>query len=278
LPEGDTIFRAAAGLRKALAGKVVTAFRSDVPAVAPRADAVVGRTVGPIDAYGKHLLMRFTAGGDDDLVLHSHMRMEGSWHVYRPGERWWRAPSHARAVIETADFVAPCFDAPTVELLTERELSRHQWMRSLGPDAMADDFDEEAALVRLRARADAPIGVAIMDQRAFAGVGNVYKSEVLFIRRVSPFELVGALSDEALRGLIDESRLQLRANRTGSWPRTTRAGARRGEELWVYDRAGRPCRVCGTVVALRRQGDTGRSTYYCPSCQAPPRVVGPSGA
>ena len=269
MPEGDTIFRAAAGLRKALAGNVVTGFRSDVPAVVARAGAVVGRTVGAIDPYGKHLLMRFTADGAADLVLHSHMQMEGSWHVYRPGERWSRAHSRARAVIETANFVAPCFDAPTVELLTERELARHQWIRSLGPDAMAEDFDEDAALRRLRARADAPIGVALMDQRAFAGVGNVYKSEVLFIQRISPFTAVGTLTDAALRGLIAESRVQLRLNRTGAWPRTTRPRARRGQELWVYDRAGRACRACGTRVALRRQGDAGRATYYCPSCQAP---------
>ena len=272
MPEGDTIFRAAAGLRKALGGKVVTGFRSDVATVAPRATAVVGRTVGSIDAYGKHLLVRFTAADGDDLVLHSHMQMDGSWHIYRTGERWWRGPSHARAVIETADFVAPCFDAPTVELLTERELARHPWMRSLGPDVMAEDFDEGAALARLRARADAPIGVAIVDQRAFAGVGNVYKSEVLFIQRVSPFAAVGELSDEVLRGIITESRTQLRANRTGAWPRTTRPSARRGEELWVYGRAGRACRACGVAVTLRRQGDAGRATYYCPSCQAPARA------
>jgi endonuclease-8 len=106
-----------------------------------------------------------------------------------------------------------------------------------------------------------------MDQRAFAGVGNVYKSEVLFIRRISPFARVRELSDDELRGLIAESRVQLRANRTGAWPRTTRPRARRGEELWVYDRAGKPCRACGTTIALRRQGDAGRATYYCPSCQ-----------
>ena len=267
MPEGDTIFRAATTLRKALSGKIVTAFRSDLPTVAARADALVGRTVGSVEPYGKHLLMRFGAPGADDLVLHSHMQMDGSWHVYRLGEHWWRARSRARAVIETADFVAPCFDAPTVELLTDRELARHPWMRSLGPDVMADDFDEASALARLRRSADAPIGVAIMDQRAFAGVGNVYTSEVLFGRRTSPFAPVASLSDEALRGLIDEARTQLRANRTGSWPRTTRQRSRRGEELWVYDRAGKPCRACGTTIALRRQGDAGRATYYCPSCQ-----------
>ncbi|HAF10421.1 MAG TPA: DNA lyase [Chloroflexi bacterium] len=268
MPEGDTIFRAATGLRRAIGGKVVTGFRSDIPAVAARAAGVIGRTVTAIDPYGKHLLMRFHADGAADLVLHSHMHMEGQWHIYRPGERWWRGASRARAVIETADFVAPCFDAPTVELLTDPELARHPWMRSLGPDAMADDFDEDAALARLRARADAPIGVAIMDQRAFTGVGNVYKSEVLFIRRISPFAEVHELSDDGLRELIVESRDQLRANRTGAWPRTTRLDARRGEELWVYDRAGKPCRVCGSTIALRRQGDAGRATYYCPSCQA----------
>ncbi|HEV2009521.1 MAG TPA: DNA-formamidopyrimidine glycosylase family protein, partial [Candidatus Limnocylindria bacterium] len=172
MPEGDTIFRAAAGLRRAIGGKVITGFRSDVPAVAARATAVVGRTVAAIDPYGKHLLMRLRADGADDLVLHSHMQMDGQWHIYRPQERWWRGPSRARAVIETADFVAPCFDAPTVELLTDQELARHEWMRSLGPDLMAADFDADAALTRLRARADAPIGVAMLDQRAFAGVGN----------------------------------------------------------------------------------------------------------
>ena len=267
MPEGDTIFRAAAGLRRAIGGQRVTAFRSDVPPVAARAAAVVGRTVAAIDPYGKHLLMRLRREDGEDLVLHSHMQMEGQWHIYRPGERWWRGPSHARAVIETADFVAPCFDAPTVELLTERELTRHPWLRSLGPDAMADGFDSEAALARLQAFSDVPIGVAIMDQRAFAGVGNVYKSEVLFIQRVSPFAAVRDLSADQLRRLTTESRVQLRANRTGAWPRTTRPRSPRGEELWVYDRAGKPCRACGGTIALRRQGDAGRATYYCPSCQ-----------
>ena len=267
MPEGDTIFRAATTLRKALAGKAVTAFRSDAPAAVARASALVGRRVASVEPYGKHLLMRFALAGEPDLVLHTHLQMDGSWHIYRPGEPWRRGASRARAVIETADFVAPCFDAPTVELLTDRELARHPWMRALGPDAMADDFDEGDALMRLRAFADAPIGVAIMDQRAFAGVGNVYKSEVLFGRRVSPFTPVRALSDETLRGLIEEARTQLRANRTGAWPRTTRPGARRGEELWVYDRAGKACRVCGALVTLTRQGDAGRATYYCPACQ-----------
>lgn len=267
MPEGDTIFRAATTLRKALAGKCVTAFRSDAAGVVPRAASVVGRTVRSLDAHGKHLLIRFADAAGGELILHTHMQIDGSWHVYRPGERWRRAPARARVVIETADLVVPCFDAPTVELLTEPELARHRWLGGLGQDAMADDFDMDAALARLRALAAVPVGVAIIDQRVFGGVGNVFKSEVLFIERVSPFRAVRSLSDASLRGLLITSREQLRANRSGAWPRRTRPAARRGAALWVYGRAGRPCRACATPIAVRRQGDAGRSTYFCPACQ-----------
>lgn len=266
MPEGDTVFRAAGTLRRALAGATVWGLRSPVPEVAARAPLVAGRTVAAVDPYGKHFLMRFARDGQSALTLHVHLQMEGSWHLYRHGERWRRPPARARAVVETDAFVAPCFDAPTVELLTERELARHRWLGALGPDAMAEDFDAEAAVARLRARPADQIGVALLDQRALAGVGNVHKSEVLFLARLSPFARIRDLDDATLGALAREASALLRANR-GGWPRTTRPRARRGEELWAYGRAGKACRRCGARIALRRQGLAGRATYFCPTCQ-----------
>ena len=267
MPEGDTIYRAATVLRRALAGQMVSGFRSDVPQVigALARLPVVGRPVSAIEAKGKHLLMRFGDGADDP-VLRSHMGMSGSWHLYRPTESWQRPERQARVVVETGEFVAPCFNAPTIELGTGRELAADPWLGSLGPDAITDAFDADEAARRLRARPDAEIGIAILDQRALAGVGNVFKSELLFIRRLSPFRRVRDLGDAELHGLVAEAHRQLVANRGGG-ARVTRPGAARHESLWIYGRAGKPCRVCGTIVRLRRQGDAGRTTYYCPSCQ-----------
>ena len=187
MPEGDTIWRAAAALREALAGRVITGFRTTSPDISPAAErAVPGRTVSEVEARGKHLLMTF-ALADDEVVLHTHMRMNGTWHLYRPGERWRLSPGRARVVIETAEFVAPCFDAPVIELLRARDVARHPALAGLGPDAMTDGFDAEEALARIRAQPEREVGIALLDQRTVAGLGNVLKSETLFLARVSPF-------------------------------------------------------------------------------------------
>lgn len=267
MPEGDTIYRTATVLRRALAGRSVTGFRSDVPQVAAAAERspLLGRTVSAVEAMGKHLLIRF-GDAPADPVLRSHLGLRGSWHIYRPGERWQKPARQARIVIETDAFVAPCFSAPTVELRSARELAADPQLAALGPDAIAEGFDAEEAVRRLRARSGLEIGVALLDQRALSGVGNVFKSELLFIRRISPFRRVRDLDDAGLRALVDEARRQLVANR-GWGTRVTRPGAPRRESLWIYARAGKPCRVCGTVIRQRRQGDAARSTYYCVNCQ-----------
>ena len=192
--------------------------------------------------------------------------MTGSWHIYRPEEAWQKPARLAVVVIRTGDFVAPCFSAPVVELLTEREAKRHPSLASLGPDAITAEFDPADARRRILRRADLPIGVALLDQRAMAGVGNVYKSEVLFLKRVSPFLTVGELGEEVLDALVAESHRLLLLNRENGVRRTS-FGLDERRRLWVYGRSGEPCRVCGTPIRMRRQGMDARSTYYCPSCQ-----------
>ena len=214
--------------------------------------------------------------------------MHGSWHRYRPGEPWRRAAGRAVLVLEVEGAVAVCFDAPVVELLETRAEQLHAPLAGLGPDATADAFDRAEALRRLRdpRRAGLTVAEALLDQRALAGVGNVFKSEVLFIERVGPFALVGDLDDAALGRLVDRARALLLANRGTATRITTglagggaatvpdpAAPRPRGGRLWVYGRAGRPCRRCGTVICARRHGELPRTTYWCPSCQAPgPRV------
>jgi endonuclease VIII len=279
MPEGDTLYRAAVTLRKALLGKTVTGFESTVRAVAAvHTNApVTGRTISGVEARGKHLLITFCPPTPQHpapnaqqpspaLILHTHLRMTGSWHIYRPEEAWRKPARLAVVVIRTEEFVAPCFSAPVVELLTEWEAKRHPSLTGLGPDAITAEFDAEEAKRRLRRQPEVPIGVALMNQRAMAGVGNVYKSEVLFLKRLSPFVTVGELGDEVLEEVIAESHRLLRLNRENGVRRTS-FGLNERERLWVYGRSGEPCRVCGTSIRMRRQGLDARSTYYCSSCQ-----------
>ena len=258
MPEGDTIHRAAHTLRRAIGGQVVTGWRSTEPALA-RVDDLIGRTVADVEARGKHLLVRF----DDGRTLHTHMRMDGSWHIYRPGERWRKSARLAVAVIETRVWVAVCFAAPVCDLLRPGEVAES--VRALGPDLLAPAPDLDDAVRRMRARATLPIGEALMRQHLVAGIGNVYKSEVLFLRRIDPFARVADLSDEALLGLLAEARTLMKQNLRGQ-PRTTRRrfGSSR---VWVYGRSGAPCFACGASIRMRRQGDDGRSTYFCGPCQ-----------
>ncbi len=276
MPEGDTLFRTAVTLRKALLDRTVTRFDTSVEEVAAvlRRCPMVGRTIRAVEARGKHLLITLAPPGGEaaeerTMVLHTHLRMTGSWHIYRPGEAWQKPERYAKVVIHTAEFVAPCFSAPVVELLTEWQAKRHPSLAGLGPDAMTESFDPEAAFQRLRRYPEVEIGVAVMNQKAMAGVGNVYKSEVLFIRRTSPFLKVRELSDDQLRGLITEAHQLLRLNESCG-ERQTHFSLRPHERLWAYGRSGEPCRVCGARIRMRRQGLDARSTYYCPHCQSTP--------
>ena len=255
MPEGDTIFRTATTLRRALAGRALVRF--ETPRLRARPPAA-GSTVRSVEARGKHLLVAF----DDGRVLHTHMQMSGAWYLYRPGEPWRKPRAAVRALIEVPGAVAVCFSAPVVELLYERELRAHPRLSALGPDLCSPNADLDDALARLaRLDPDTPIGVALLDQRVACGVGNVYKSETLFARRVDTFARVGDLDGRARRALLEKASELLRRNLEGG-PRVTYQGW-----LAVYERAGRPCPRCGAPIRSRRQGEAARTTYWCPSCQ-----------
>jgi endonuclease-8 len=262
VPEGDTVHRAAARLHAALAGQTV--LRSDVRVPRFAAADLSGEIVDEVVARGKHLLMRI--GG---VTVHSHLKMEGAWHVMRLGERWRRPAFEARMVLETtaaegAPWQAVGFALGELDLVArdaEDEVVGH-----LGPDPLSDDFDRDEALRRLRADPERPIGLALLDQRAVAGFGNDYRNELLFLRGVLPETPVGSVDVEAA---LDLGVKLIRANRDRD-ERTTTGNTRRGERLWVAHRDGKPCRRCGTRIRRGLLGDdalTERITWFCPSCQ-----------
>lgn len=263
MPEGDNLFRAAATLQRALTGGRVVSFRTGEPALRSAVEdrPVEGRRIEKVEARGKNLLVVL----DDGRALRTHLRMSGSWHLYRSGEHWQKPERQARCAIETdRGFVAVCFNAPVVQLLTPFELRATDVAR-LGPDATTDAFDAAEALRRMRERPDAMLCEALLAQGVLAGVGNVIKCEALFLRKLDPFRRVADVPDEQLAALIDEAHRQLVANRSHG-PRTTRH-ALTGPRLWVYRRAGNLCLRCGTPILLRRSGEGLRATYSCPSCQ-----------
>jgi endonuclease-8 len=192
--------------------------------------------------------------------------MKGSWHRYRPGERWRLPQRRASAVLETAEAVAVAYDTPVVELLTDADLRRSPALTALGPDLLGAEFDLEEALRRLRERNGEELGNALLDQRAVAGIGNVYKSEVAFLERMNPWAKVGAFEDAELVAALRTAKRLLEANTRGG-ARVTTGSSARGQGLWVYGRAGRPCRRCGTTIRSGRQGDLARLTYWCERCQ-----------
>jgi endonuclease-8 len=269
MPEGDTLYRTAAGLRPYLVGRTVTAARASGPGPIPQVHRIVGQEISAVDSVGKNLLIRFGNG----LEIRTHLRMTGSWHRYRPGERWRRPPARARLVLEVPGAVAVCFDAPVVELLEQRAEGQHPSLAALGPDLLGPAFEPSDAIRRLRDpnRAGTTIAEALVDQRALAGIGNVYKSEVLFIERVSPFAPVESLDDETLARLVATAERLLQANvATTHGPERVTTKGDRGVPgpLYVYGRVGRPCRRCRTPIARARQGrDLPRLTFWCPACQ-----------
>jgi endonuclease VIII len=260
MPEGDTIHRAAATLRHALVGEALT--RVELPRIAPPHPRV-GAHVTRVEARGKHLLIRTS----DGLVVHTHMRMTGSWHLYRPGERWRKAPGAARVVLGTTRTVAVCFAAPVVEVLDGRGVRRHPSLRRLGPDLLDPEHDLDEVLRRLHALATAErtVGELLLDQRIACGIGNVYRCDVLFLHGIAPDTPVGELDDDTRRSLYRTAARLLRAN-VDATSRTTVDAAPAGS-LWVHGRAGAPCRRCGTSIATAQLGEQARYVYWCPTCQ-----------
>jgi endonuclease VIII len=274
MPEGDTIFRAARSLNNVLAGHVVTRFDTayahldrvnvDTP--------IAGRTVEKCEAAGKHLLICFSG----DIILRTHMRMNGSWHLYRHGERWWRGPQAMRVRIDTADWVAVAFNVPVAEFVTARQLETRDPVAQLGPDLLGATFDREEAIRRIVASGGRPIAMTLLDQRIVAGIGNVYKSEVLFMVGVHPEVPSSAVPVPVLEQMMDIARSLLKDNVVdGSSPRIqTYRNLRQlnpatghDDSLWVYGRRGKPCRKCATPIEMKKMGLDARSTYWCPTCQ-----------
>jgi endonuclease VIII len=274
MPEGDTIFRAARTLHKALAGDMVRRFETVLPNLA-RVDVdspVAGRTIERVEAQGKWMSMRFSG----DLVLLTHMRMSGSWHIYRPGEPWKRRSIHKRIVIETEEFLAVAFNVPIAEFHSADSLRRHAQLQRLGPSLFEPEFDDARILQNLRAQANAEVGEAFLNQTVLAGVGNVFKSEVCFICGVNPFRRVETLTMGEMTSLVASARKLMLENggadaRYGpaAYNSLRRTTGRQGPEecLWVYRRGGRPCLQCDSKIEAGTQGENARITYWCPHCQ-----------
>lgn len=261
-------------MHRVLAGHAVTRFETayahldrvnvDTP--------IVGRTIEQVQAAGKHILMQFSG----ELILRTHMRMNGSWHLYRHGERWWRGRQMMRVRIDTADWVAVAFNVPVAEFVTPRQLETRDPVATLGPDLLGASFDRDEAVRRIIASGHRPIAATLLDQRIAAGIGNIYKSEVLFMSGVHPEMPSSAVPRATLERMMDVARGLLRDNVVeGSAPRiqTYRnlrqlsPASRHDESLWVYGRRGKPCRRCGTPIEMKKMGLEARSTYWCPNCQ-----------
>ena len=253
MPEGDVVFYTARRLHEALAGRTLTRSDFRVPRLAT-AD-LTGDLVTETVPRGKHLLTRTKNG----LTVHTHLRMDGSWRV-RPAAERPRDSHRIRLVLANEDWQAIGYQLGVVDLVRTSEESRVTG--HLGPDLLGPDWDCAEAVRRLSAEPARPIGEALLDQRNLAGIGNVYKAEVLFLRGLSPWQPAGGVAD--LGAVADLARQLLEANK-GHLGHITTGNMRRGEENWVYGRRGRPCRRCGTPI--RSAGQQDRITFWCPSCQ-----------
>jgi endonuclease-8 len=278
MPEGDTIYRAARAMQRAIGGKVCTGFETGLAPLARVNDdaPLAGRTIDKVEARGKWLLVYFSG----DLILLTHMLMSGSWHLYKTGEKWWMGRDRMRAVIRTADWQAVAFNVPVAEFYTARSLERYSQVPKLGVDVLGDGYTVEAGVAGLRAygveHPEAEIAVVLLNQRVLAGLGNVYKSEVAFAAGVNPFRAMRTITDRELEVMAEVAGKWMQANVidgkgdgivTYSGNRRTTGAANREERLWVYGRQGRECRRCGALVQMRKQGEQARSTYWCPGCQ-----------
>jgi endonuclease-8 len=254
VPEGDTVWRTARHLDQALTGEVLTGTEFRVPAHATL--DLAGREVVGTVSRGKHLLTRIGT----DHTLHTHLKMEGSWHLYRPTTRWQRPAHEARVVLHTEPWVAVGFALGITEVIPQADEA--QAVGHLGPDLLGSDWDEDEALRRLTAQPQRPVGEALLDQRNLAGIGNMYKAELCFLAGVHPTVAVEAVPD--LRRMVRRAKQVLEANKERTQQATT-GDLRRGRTLWVYARKNQPCRRCGTRVRSAELG--GRDTYWCPRCQ-----------
>ena len=261
MPEGDTVYRSAHNLADALDGQVLTRCDVRVPKFATV--DLTGETIDSVVPRGKHLLMRI-----GDAVIHSHLKMEGSWHLYSlTGDRpkWHRPAFQARIVLETAEWQAVGFELGLLEIVPR--IAEEDVVGYLGPDLLGADWDAEEALRRLSADPERPIGLALLDQRIMAGLGNVYRAELCFLRGVLPTRPVGESGD--LPRTIALAKKLITVNRERI-ERTTTGNLRPGQQLWVYGRDRKPCRRCGTAIRRGELGDDElqlRVTYWCPRCQ-----------
>ena len=252
-------------MHDALAGRPLVRSDFRVPQLAT-AD-LAGQTVTEVVSRGKHMLTRTDAG----LTLHTHFRMDGSWHLYRAGSRWSGGPTwQIRAVLANRDWEAVGYRLPVIDLLSTAD--EQQVVGHLGPDLLGEDWNEVEVLRRLRAQPQREIGPALLDQRNLAGIGNLYKSEVLFLSGITPWTRVIAAGD--LSALLRRAHRLLNANRS-HWQQSTTGSLRGGEQHWVFERAGRPCRRCGTRIRTALQPESerpeqARISYWCPSCQHGP--------
>ena len=264
MPEGDTVFLAAARLDRALRGRVLTGSDFRVPRYSTL--DLSGRRILEVVARGKHILFRL----EGDVTLHTHFQMDGTWHIYRPGERWRAAAHEARVVLETEAFTAVGFRLPVIDVLDRGE--EQSVVGHLGPDLLGPDWDPDEAERRLGADPARSIGDALLDQTAMAGLGNVYRSEICFLMGLDPMTPVGEVLD--LARVIARSRAVIHANRnTGN--QITTGDTRPGRTHWVYGRGGQPCRRCGTTIERSHAGSTSqeRVIYQCPRCQPAGRVA-----
>jgi endonuclease-8 len=278
MPEGDTIFRTARSLGRALAGKPITGFRSTYPKLTRWHDdaPLTGQMVVTVESRGKWLLIHFSGGA----TLATHMLMNGSWHIYRHGQAWQQPHINMRIVLETGDYVAVGFRVPVAEMHTAESLKRDRRIPDRASDVLNQEFNPDEALRSMLAHADQAVADVLLRQSVMAGVGNVFKSEVCFVTGVHPYCKVGWLSEEKLRAVIKTARRLIASNvledsgdrivTFGGRTRRTTHESRPGASLWVYGRAGEPCRRCGAAIRRRIQGTDARVTFWCPDCQRMP--------
>jgi endonuclease-8 len=278
MPEGDTIFRTARALGRALTGKMVTGFRSTYPLLTRFNDdtSLVGQTVEQVESRGKWLLIHLSGGA----TLATHMLMSGSWHIYRQGERWQQPRGNMRILLENREYVAVGFHVPVAKILKPQELARATRIPPPAIDVLNENFDPGEVSRRLLACVDEEVGDVLLHQEVMAGVGNVFKSEVCFVTGVNPFSKVASLEQTTLTSLIAASHRLVTANvleDSGDTIVTYRGRKRRttheadpGASLWVYGRAGEPCRRCGERIRRRIQGSDARVTFWCARCQPMP--------
>ena len=259
MPEGDVLFRTASTLQRWLAGREVTDATT-------AAKPMVGRTVEKVEANGKHLLIRFDSGH----LLHTHLRMTGSWHVYSTGERWQRPATQARVTLTCGNRIAVCFNAPIVELLEPGAEANHPSLSGLGPDILGRPLHLDEIRARARRRPpETALGELLLDQRVVAGIGNIWRCEALFLEGRSPWAPVSRLTDDELDALMSTAARIMSEGLDPGGPLSGTSGSTTGRrQRWVYRRTGRPCRRCRTPIKSRGQGEQSRTAYWCPTCQA----------